>query len=117
MSDTLQEAQEPIEESEGFQTPDLQEFTFEAEEISDEPVESSLSEQPALSEIQLLELSDSEGSLLFYPRREGSELGVNLEVGDVLFLRKRQIFRRICACGSRTRNANHFRQKGISQRG
>lgn len=90
MSDTLQEAQEAIEESEGFQTPNLQEFTFEAEEISDEPVESSLSEQSALSEIQLLELSDSEGSLLFYPRREGSELGVNLEVGDVLFLRERE---------------------------
>lgn len=78
------------EETEGFQTPDLQEFNFEVEATVDEPITSSLSEQPALSEIQLLELSDSEGSLLFYPKREGSELGVNLEVGDVLFLRERQ---------------------------
>lgn len=79
------------ETQEGFKSPDITEFEVsETDDASDDPVTSELSEENALTEIQLLKLSDNEGSLLFYPSREGADFGVNLEVGDVLFLREKQ---------------------------
>ena len=46
-------------------------------------VRSSISRSEALQYTQLVELADGQGSILFYPKQ------VELEVGDVLFLRER----------------------------
>ncbi|MBN1454327.1 MAG: DUF87 domain-containing protein [Anaerolineales bacterium] len=53
---------------------------------------SRFSEDNALEFAQLIELSDGEGTILFYPLQKSSGIGVNLEIGDVLFLRERSYF-------------------------
>lgn len=62
-------------------------ISFDSEESENTSIRrptSELSNSEALTSAQLIELVDSEGSIIFYPKH------VDLQVGDVLFLRERQ---------------------------
>ena len=64
----------------------LQATSFDDRDTNGEltpPARSSISRSEALQYTQLVELADGQGSILFYPKQ------VELEVGDVLFLRER----------------------------
>jgi hypothetical protein len=64
----------------------LQSISFDDRDTNGEitpHVRSSISRSEALQYTQLVELADGQGSILFYPKQ------VELEVGDVLFLRER----------------------------
>lgn len=64
----------------------LQPISFDSKEPEGTPAppaRSSISRSEALPYTQLVELADGQGSILFYPKQ------VELQVGDVLFLRER----------------------------
>ena len=74
----------------GFKLPSPVQFDSSSEQTPEwMPAKSSLASASAIKEIQLINLSDGDGTLLFYPRRVDDGLGTKLEVGDVLFLRER----------------------------
>lgn len=70
-------------ENQGFTLPKPISFEEERETQDKEPIRSAFSNTEALESAQMIQLSDGEGSILFYPKR------VQLEVGDILFLRER----------------------------
>ncbi len=67
----------------GFQLPKAISFEEEDERRTSLPIRSSLSQSESLECAQLVELVDGEGTILYYPR------DLNIEVGDVFFLRER----------------------------
>lgn len=65
----------------GFQAPEI---NIDAQSEAVLPVKSKLSSENAVDSAQLMELTGSEGSLIFYPKAR------DFEVGDVLYLRERK---------------------------
>lgn len=69
----------------GFQLPPPVSFSIPAQTPTERPpARSALSQSEAIQSTQLVELSDGEGTILYYPKQ------VRLDVGDVLFLKERE---------------------------
>lgn len=70
--------------STGFQLPQPVDFDLTAQGPQERPpARSALSQSEAIQSAQLVDLTDGEGAILFYPKQ------VKLDVGDVLFLKER----------------------------
>ena len=73
-------------ELDGFRT-DAVAFDRKSENNEKIPITSNFSQSEAIEFTQLVSLTDGEGKIIFYPERNGK--GINLEIGDVLFLREK----------------------------